>query len=339
MENYKGIYYKDTKEQKYYEGGAHFKYKTLFNVLLSLGGLLIDENKKHNLTNSEKKQQINSTKDINSLLIKVEGKQSKYKTRNIGQVNYVNNPNTQIKQTQNNRVHKKNNLSLKDYNNNKNNNEGYFMEKKHSYCKRTITSISINDEKIKKKNNNIIQELLNKKENVPKIEEKNYINNNYYSKHIHNRNKSDAMTYINNTLLNKINIIKKFDSQNKSNIRSININNKNIKNRNLCSSEINGQENNKNDKNESINMQKINHLYIYGKSKIGILKENSKLNKHLTFYENKNKKSRNIINHNILANNITSENNKSSDINYNNKFINNYLFSTYEYLIKKKITN
>ena len=66
MENYKGIYYKDTKEQKYYEGGAHFKYKTLFNVLLSLGGLLIDENQNHHLTNSEKKQHINSSKDINS---------------------------------------------------------------------------------------------------------------------------------------------------------------------------------------------------------------------------------------------------------------------------------
>ena len=342
MENYKGIYYKDTKEQKYYEGGAHFKYKTLFNVLLSLGGLLIDENQNLHLTNSEEKQQIKSTKDINSLLIKVEGKQSKYKTRNIGQVNYVNNPNTQIKQTQNNRVHKKNNLSLKDYNNNKNNNVAYFMEKKHSYCKRAITSISINDENIKNKNNNIIQALLNKKENVPKIEEKNYINNNYYSKHIHNRNKSDAMTYINNTLLNKINIIKKNDSQNKSYIKCININNKNIKNRNLYSLEINGQENNKNDKNESINIQKISHPYIYGKSKIGILKENSKLNKHLTFYKYKNKKSRNIINHNILENNITSENNKSNDINYKNKCINNYLFSTYEYNYKKendKLTN
>ena len=159
MENYKGIYYKDTKEQKYYEGGAHFKYKTLFNVLLSLGGLLIDENKNLHLTNSEEKQQIKSTKDINSLLIKVEGKQSKFKTRNIGQFNYVNNPNTQIKQTQNNRVHKKNNLSLKDYNNNKNNNVAYFMEKKHSYCKRAITSISIIDENIKNKNNNIIKSI------------------------------------------------------------------------------------------------------------------------------------------------------------------------------------
>ena len=336
MENYKGIYYKDTKEQKYYEGGAHFKYKTLFNALLSLGGLLIEDNKNNYLINSDKKQQFKSNKDINSLLIKVEGKQSKYKTRNIGQFNYLNNPNTQIKQTQNNQHHKKNNLSLKDYNNNRNNNFGYFMEKKHSYCKRAITSLSINDENKKIVNNNLIQMLLNK--NALKNEVKIDVNN-YYSKYMHNRNNSDALTNINNTLFNKINIIKKYDTKNKSYIRSININNNKIMNKNLCSLEINGQENIKNDKNESINIQKINHPYIYGKSKIGLSKENSKLNKHLTFYSNKNKKSRNIVNHNNLANNFNNENNKTNDNNNKNKFINNYLFSTYEYNNKKENDN
>ena len=336
MENYKGIYYKDTKEQKYYEGGAHFKYKTLFNTLLSLGGLLIEDNKNNYLINSDKKQQFKSNKDINSLLIKVEGKQSKYKTRNIGQFNYLNNPNTQIKQTQNNQHHKKNNLSLKDYNNNRNNNFGYFMEKKHSYCKRAITSLSINDENKKIVNNNLIQMLLNK--NALKNEVKIDVNN-YYSKYMHNRNNSDALTNINNTLFNKINIIKKYDTKNKSYIRSININNNKIMNKNLCSLEINGQENIKNDKNESINIQKINHPYIYGKSKIGLSKENSKLNKHLTFYSNKNKKSRNIVNHNNLANNFNNENNKTNDNNNKNKFINNYLFSTYEYNNKKENDN
>ena len=336
MENYKGIYYKDTKEQKYYEGGAHFKYKTLFNALLSLGGLLIEDNKNNYLINSDKKQQFKSNKDINSLLIKVEGKQSKYKTRNIGQFNYLNNPNTQIKQTQNNQHHKKNNLSLKDYNNNRNNNFGYFMEKKHSYCKRAITSLSINVENKKIVNNNLIQMLLNK--NALKNEVKIDVNN-YYSKYMHNRNNSDALTNINNTLFNKINIIKKYDTKNKSYIRSININNNKIMNKNLCSLEINGQENIKNDKNESINIQKINHPYIYGKSKIGLSKENSKLNKHLTFYSNKNKKSRNIVNHNNLANNFNNENNKTNDNNNKNKFINNYLFSTYEYNNKKENDN
>ena len=33
MEEYKGIYYNDDKEQQYYEGGAHFKYKELYKIL------------------------------------------------------------------------------------------------------------------------------------------------------------------------------------------------------------------------------------------------------------------------------------------------------------------
>ena len=33
---YKGIFYNETKEKRYYEGGAHFKYKQLFSVLSQL---------------------------------------------------------------------------------------------------------------------------------------------------------------------------------------------------------------------------------------------------------------------------------------------------------------
>ena len=33
MEEYKGIYYGDTTEQQFYEGGAHFKYIDLFKKL------------------------------------------------------------------------------------------------------------------------------------------------------------------------------------------------------------------------------------------------------------------------------------------------------------------
>ena len=36
MEGYKGIYYNDDKEQQYYEGGAHFKYKELYKILEEL---------------------------------------------------------------------------------------------------------------------------------------------------------------------------------------------------------------------------------------------------------------------------------------------------------------
>jgi hypothetical protein len=33
MEEYKGIYYGDTTEQNFYEGGAHFKYIDLYRKL------------------------------------------------------------------------------------------------------------------------------------------------------------------------------------------------------------------------------------------------------------------------------------------------------------------
>ncbi|MCQ2821584.1 MAG: hypothetical protein MJ252_30365 [archaeon] len=36
MNEYKGIYYGNNKEQKFYEAGAHFKYSDLYNVLLYL---------------------------------------------------------------------------------------------------------------------------------------------------------------------------------------------------------------------------------------------------------------------------------------------------------------
>ena len=32
-ENYKGVYYDDTNEEKYYEGGAHFKYEEMCLIL------------------------------------------------------------------------------------------------------------------------------------------------------------------------------------------------------------------------------------------------------------------------------------------------------------------
>ena len=36
MDEYKGIYYNYDKEQQYYEGGAHFKYKELYKILEEL---------------------------------------------------------------------------------------------------------------------------------------------------------------------------------------------------------------------------------------------------------------------------------------------------------------
>lgn len=36
MNDYKGIYYNNSNEQQFYEGGAHFKYSELYKRLLTL---------------------------------------------------------------------------------------------------------------------------------------------------------------------------------------------------------------------------------------------------------------------------------------------------------------
>ena len=36
MEEYKGIYYGDESERKFFEGGAHFKYSKLYKILEKL---------------------------------------------------------------------------------------------------------------------------------------------------------------------------------------------------------------------------------------------------------------------------------------------------------------
>ena len=69
MEEYKGIYYGDETEQKFYEGGAHFKYNKLYQILEKLA-------KERNA--KEKKQELLYVKKNNKL-----NKNSNKKTRNV----------------------------------------------------------------------------------------------------------------------------------------------------------------------------------------------------------------------------------------------------------------
>jgi len=257
MENYKGLYYNDSKEQKYFEGGAHFKYESLFKVLLSLGGKLQQEKNynKPGPTNNYREEKIQIDKDINYLLKKVEGKKSKFKTRNLAEFNYVNNPNTKIKLNTRN-LRNKEHLSIKNENHfhSRNVNTNNILERNNdSYFNKTTTSVS--NHNIKNNiNSNLINYLLYKKEIAMKNEEKNndilhpIINNNdinnsniknsisHCYKYIHNRNRSDAFINLNNNASNsisKINSSKNIGNDNKSYIKNfhkkimINTSNKN----------------------------------------------------------------------------------------------------------------
>ena len=69
MLNYKGIFYKEEKEKKYYEGGAHFKYSDLVRILLAL---IKEENKnseskESKISNDSKLNLISSTNKIENI--------------------------------------------------------------------------------------------------------------------------------------------------------------------------------------------------------------------------------------------------------------------------------
>ena len=211
MENYKGIYYNETKDQKYYEGGAHFPYKILFNILLDLGGTIPKE-----------EYSFNKYKNYNNLMKKPEERiRVKHESRNLEQKNnlYRNNPNTLVKYPSQNMIcnkenNKKNYIS-RNYNNSLHSDYNNINNK--SYA----TSIYVNQSK-KNLDNHLLQILLNKKEKKKQNEEKNNDeNDNRYSllnfyKTTHYRNKSEYYTNIEN---NKTNIINK-DEKTKGNVKN-----------------------------------------------------------------------------------------------------------------------
>ena len=83
--DYKGIYYGESKLQRFFEFGAHFKYSDLYRLLENLGGILPENKEKPIIRNKSNE----SRKNI--LLISEE---QKNQTRNIKNKIYLNNPNT-----------------------------------------------------------------------------------------------------------------------------------------------------------------------------------------------------------------------------------------------------
>ena len=63
MEEYKGIYYGDDTKQKFYEGGAHFKYSKLYKILEQLAKERKSKGKKEELLYVKKKNKLNRSND------------------------------------------------------------------------------------------------------------------------------------------------------------------------------------------------------------------------------------------------------------------------------------
>ena len=323
MDNYKGIYYNETKEQQYYEGGAHFPYKVLFNILLNLGGTLSQNEYINNYNND------NIYRD-NYIKYSEEKSLIKYKTRNIDNNDkYRNNPNTLIKHSSSKFRNNNNENSKQKYisRNDANliyNNYSYFSNRNYA------TSSNINHAK-KNIDNHLLQILLSKKEKEKNNEQKNNDENNSdnrYSflqlfKNLHNRKRTEYYTNIEKINKIKINIEEKKQENSKndfpSNLRNkINI----IKsyNKGKYSLEINGKKQKFNENKEINNKNKDNTSEI---------KLNPQNNPYLSYFQNITKKSRNLGSNNYIEYKNTFENNKNDlSSNYTKIYSNNYLFKT-----------
>lgn len=378
MENYKGIYYNDSKEKKYFEGGAHFKYDSLFKALLSLGGKLQEEECYDNacFAHNNNEEQTQNNKEINYFFRKVEKKAPKYKTRNLAEFKYLNNPNTKILLNTRN-IRKKGKLLLRNGSNTHSRNvkNNYYFEKNNSSYinKTTVSNKSIN----KNINNKLINYFLYKKKISKKSEERNdenvnkiNINNNTNVpsisdclKYIHNRNRSDVIININNNDLNNNISSKKIERDN----NYYNKNNQNEINTNKSSYMIKNNNNNKtNIKNNIYNYYNkidINKLKLESNRKEinennkNCKEENQSTNINIPLVYNKSKisilkdnlklkgdfsydKNEFKKSRNIANKNIisynTDEANKIINTNYKKKYINNYIPSRIENNSKKE---
>ena len=345
MDNYKGIYYKESKEQKYYEGGAHFRYKDLFQILISLGGIILE--KEYYYSNMNQNIDTNRKKIIysNSQSNKFKKQKQKIKTRNLANLNYVNNPNTKIS-VNGNKIHRKNNLSINNVNHLLSKNKtilfnNYFIDEKKSNNNTndnnsTFNLMNCNTQRYIPINNlsRTILNNINKNNIIKKIKSKNDINSNInskgktniynYLKYFHQRTRSDAFisnknnfnnSQIYNNLINRNN--NKIFSQ-KNNFNNLN-NNKNtyITNNNNNINSINSYE-----KNKDISVNSRNHNCLMSSFKSQTNK--NKLNFEINVSGKNIKKSRNIINRESMTYRKTFENKKSLEGNsINNIFLSN----------------
>ena len=331
MDNYKGIYYKETKEQKYYEGGAHFPYKVLFNILLKLGGTLIQDE----ITNNYKCYDLNYniTKNLQEKI------RIKYKTRNLEQKDdiYRNNPNTLIKYPSQNVINKENSKKKYASRNEKNSlYNGYTFLNNKNYT----TSINVGQSK-KNIDNHLLQILLNKKEKEKHNDEKNNeesSNDNRYSimnfyNNTHYRNRSEYYSNIENNKKIKVNNIEKIQENTKNDFPSYIRNKINLIKSNKIKKyplEINGKIVETKENNVLDNKNNKNDLEI---------REKQRNKPYLNYFDNIPKKSRNIGNNNIMEYKNTFENNKNATGNYSKKYVNKYLFKTSDNFNQENIIN
>ena len=344
MDNYKGLYYKESKEQRFYEAGAHFSYKELYDILVYLKE---EQDKKQMLLEQKKENQQNKNNTNNKNSILMSGLNSQYidliqnnNTNNAGNANknkprtrnmvnpcFHNNPNSKIKQN----LNKSNNqfisigLSYNDKKqaaNSRNNNKNDF----NLFYNRTSNHINnnmnlfqdTNLSGIKNKNNlsNFVhKKVLNKNNSTNQIKSKKIKKNNYLfniNNEINNLNEKNKRndSYILNSS-NKKNLLKKKNIVELNKNNSINISKK-ARKVNSISNKIN-----------NININSfINNGESYKKHR-----NNSSINGQMSINNYINININNNNNINLNMNNVSYQNNNHSNNKNKQSNINQVLMS------------
>lgn len=263
MNNYKGIFYKEEKEKKYFEGGAHFKYSEL---VFELNKLIIEKNKI---------KVVNTTKDSKDNLLLSgnyknydEGKkiQGLLKERNKKKLNFLTLKNQNIHHKERLIINKENKLILKTEKNFENKENNKFLTLITKNMKMSPLKTNPNNKKIY---------------SIDKIKNNNYnmktLENNSYKKDIY-KNISLYINHIKEKKSNDLPIIKDFHFNNFSN-------------RNIFKTKKNNLFNSKLD--SKIETSKYNNLFLKNKAfspikNIQSKKDNKLLS--LDFSEPKNNK-------------------------------------------------
>ncbi len=318
MENYKGIYAdkKENDKPKFYEGGAHFKYKQLYKILKSIAEKreFEDENNINEVRNNSLN---NNNEQKHSKDIIINNNNHKNQSRNHCFVQSLTDKNTEIKR--NDKIIIPNSKSRNILSINNDNLNAKIQTENYYKVNKSIPFVYLNSN-----NSNENKILQNKNES-------NYIKN-LYSKSISKNNININQNISNNLPIINMKQIKSYN--NPIQIMSINNNNYELKSRNLQLDKMNSnssifnnqfrvkslRENNNSFAKQYVNpLNKITPLKlpisIYNKNEnINLTSRNNKQEKPVIIHNKLNSKSisfsRNYINEIIL------NNNNENDYNY-----------------------
>ena len=255
MDNYKGLYYKETKEQKFYEGGAHFPYKELYEILVylkeeqdkKLKELLKEQNTTPNNEETTTLNNINPNTYIYDFIQNHNKNSNKTKTKTRNEINHLyNNPNTLIKKNVVKNKNQQINIGLSF-------NEKRDASKSRNYKNDYVLFYNKTSNQMNRDDKNMLQET-----NISGIRTRNNLSNYIQKKYIGKNNSTNQIKHkkinLNNYLYS--NIHKEYNRNN-------NITDKNIRNDSYISN----------------NSKKINIFNNFEYSKIKNLNNSNNLSK------------------------------------------------------------